>query len=73
MTPAQAVQAQRSAEIALELVRAGMAPPNLLADLVEQMPGREVREFLRAVQKAIEQGAQLSTTSNKSLGIAPVV
>ncbi len=65
MSPAQVIQTQRSAEIALELVRAGMAPPNLLADLVEQMPGREVREFMRVVQKALERHNLPQANPNK--------
>lgn len=54
MNPMDAITTQRSAEIALELIEQGAAPPSLLADRVEHMGADERRVFLRRVQKHME-------------------
>ena len=54
IAPAQAIKAQRTAEIALEIVRGGRADPDLLADTVLTLNHEEVRDFMRGIQKTIE-------------------
>lgn len=47
--------AERSAANALDHVRSGKAPPDLLYSLVELRPAHERRAFMRVLQKALEQ------------------
>lgn len=52
-----AIQAQGAARVLVELVQAGSAQPDALADALQYIPPEHRRDFLRVVQKHIEGGA----------------
>lgn len=55
MNPLHAIAAQQVAQVLLELLRGGLARPDLLQDTLAQVPIDYRGEFLRVIQKALEQ------------------
>lgn len=60
--------AERSAANALDHVRSGKAPPDLLYSLVELRPPHERRAFMRILQKEVE---RKSTPPANPHGLTP--